>query len=60
MIQVSIGKKMKLNLQEYYDFEWLAEVEVFKIFDQQDSGNISFGIIKNNERFLLSTLVQEI
>ena len=46
MIEVSIGRKNELlKLKEYHSFEWLNEVEVFTIFDQQDSGNISFGII---------------
>ena len=54
MIEVSIGSNnVLLKLKESHSFEWLNEVEVFTIFDQQDSGNISFGIIENNERFLI-------
>ena len=54
MIEVSIGRNNALlKLKEYHSFEWLNEVEVFTIFDQQDSGNISFGIIENNERFFI-------
>ncbi|MFE6167426.1 serine/threonine protein kinase [Viridibacillus arvi] len=54
MIKVLIGKnKRALELKEYHNFEWLNEVEVFAIFNQQDSGNISFGVISNGERFFI-------
>ncbi|RLQ93585.1 serine/threonine protein kinase [Falsibacillus albus] len=54
MIQVFIGKnKTSLELKEYHKFDWLNEVEVFSIFNQQDSGNISFGIQENNERYFV-------
>lgn len=54
LVKVSIGiNKLSLELSEYHDFNWLNEVEVFTIFDQQDSGNISFGIIENEERYFI-------
>ena len=54
MTEVSIGRNNALlKLKEHHTFEWLNEVEVFTIFDQQDSENISFGIIENNERFFI-------
>jgi serine/threonine protein kinase, bacterial len=42
------------DLQENHDFRWLEKLgKVFSVFDQQDSGNISFGIEINGEnRFL--------
>lgn len=47
---------MELNdvsfyLKEDHDFDWLREMgEVFQVFDQQDSGNISFGIKQGNSK----------
>lgn len=42
------------QLQEEHDFGWLAKLgHVFEVFAQQDSGNISFGIEKNSERFFI-------
>jgi serine/threonine-protein kinase len=36
------------QLQEWHDFEWLRGMgRVFSVFDQQDSGNISFGFEKD-------------
>ncbi|GLX70261.1 hypothetical protein MU1_46070 [Paenibacillus glycanilyticus] len=33
------------QLQEEHDFEWVKQWgKVFIVFDQQDSGNISFGV----------------
>ncbi|WJH36627.1 serine/threonine-protein kinase [Paenibacillus sp. CC-CFT747] len=38
-------------LQEPHDFGWLSELgEVFAVFDQQDSGNLSFGLMKDGKR----------
>ncbi len=41
-------------LKEKHDFEWLQELgDVFCVFDEQDSGNISFGIEKDGmKRFV--------
>lgn len=36
---------VSFHLKEPHDFGWLTELgEVFKVFDQQDSGNLSFGV----------------
>ncbi|WP_373605249.1 MULTISPECIES: hypothetical protein [Bacillus] len=38
------------QLKEYQDFDWLVSLgKVFTVFDQQDSGNISFGIEKDGQ-----------
>ncbi len=50
MIELNI-QSVSFKLQEPHDFEWLNEMgEVFTVFDQQDSGNISFGIRNNDEK----------
>lgn len=42
------------ELQEQHDFSWLqAFGNVFCVFDQQDSGNLSFGIEKNGKKLFL-------
>ncbi|MFJ8526596.1 serine/threonine protein kinase [Bacillus sp. NPDC094106] len=39
------------QLKEYQDFDWLVRLgKVFTVFDQQDSGNISFGIEKDGQK----------
>jgi serine/threonine protein kinase len=39
------------QLQVQHDFEWLRSLgKVFCVFDQQDSGNICFGIEKNGKK----------
>ncbi|PEE44133.1 serine/threonine protein kinase [Bacillus pseudomycoides] len=39
------------RLKEYQDFDWLLNLgKVFAVFDQQDSGNICFGIEKNGKK----------
>lgn len=46
--------KVQFQLQEKHDFLWLKEFgEVFTVFDQQDSGNISFGLENGNERLFI-------
>lgn len=46
--------KVKFQLQEDHDFSWLKELgHAFCVFDQQDSGNISFGLKKNNKSFFV-------
>jgi serine/threonine-protein kinase len=40
---------VSFQLQEPHKFDWLVNMgEVFAVFDQQDSGNISFGIKDNS------------
>ncbi|MGE7864276.1 serine/threonine protein kinase [Bacillus mobilis] len=54
MINITIGKNQyPITLAEEHNFDWLKGVEVFTVFDQQDSGNISFGIIENGQRYFL-------
>ncbi len=44
--EMNLGS-VSFRLKEKHDFVWLEELgEVFCVFDQQDSGNISFGIEK--------------
>ncbi|PED08237.1 serine/threonine protein kinase [Bacillus pseudomycoides] len=39
------------RLKEYQDFDWFLNLgKVFAVFDQQDSGNICFGIEKNGKK----------
>ena len=46
--------EITFRLKEGYDFEWLKELgEVFAVFDEQDSGNISFGIKKDGRKLFL-------
>lgn len=57
MDQKSISFKMDrvtFELQEEHDFTWLQALgTVFSVFDQQDSGNISFGVeINGKKRFV--------
>lgn len=49
-IRLTIGIKLK----EDHDFSWLTNYDdVFEVFDQQDSGNISFGVkLGNQKRFV--------
>ena len=52
MIQEINGIKFKIK--EPYDFRFLEKYgKVFKVFDDQDSGNICFGTEKNGERFFV-------
>jgi serine/threonine protein kinase, bacterial len=46
--------KVNFQLQEEQDFDWLKQLgAVFCVFDQQDSGNISFGIEKDEQRYFV-------
>ena len=45
---------VSFTLQEPHDFSWLQFMgNVFYVFDQQDSGNISFGIEKNDKKIIV-------
>lgn len=45
---------VKFQLQEKHDFAWLQKLgRVFNVFDQQDSGNISFGVERDGEKFFV-------
>ncbi|WP_313639637.1 serine/threonine protein kinase [Paenibacillus sp.] len=42
------------QLQEACDFTWLRKLgKVFKVFDQQDSGNLSFGVEKEGQKYFV-------
>ncbi|UTR07370.1 serine/threonine protein kinase [Alkalihalobacillus sp. LMS6] len=42
------------QLKELHDFQWLQSYgTVFNVFDQQDSGNLSFGVKKGTERYFI-------
>jgi serine/threonine-protein kinase len=42
------------NLKEHIDFSWLHEMgSVFSVFDQQDSGNICFGIEDKGQKMFV-------
>jgi len=42
------------NLKEYQNFDWLKALgKVFCVFDQQDSGNLSFGINANGNKLFI-------
>lgn len=42
------------QLKEAYDFSWLSSYgKVFAVFDQNDSGNISFGVGNGDEKFFI-------
>ncbi len=43
-----------LRLKEPFDFSSLKDLgEVFKVFDDQDSGNICFGVVKGSRRYFV-------
>ncbi|MBP0725467.1 serine/threonine protein kinase [Bacillus sp. RG28] len=42
---------ISFKLKKLHNFDWLCSLgKVFCVFDQQDSGNISFGLEKNGQR----------
>lgn len=45
---------VSFNLKEHFDFSWLQDMgRIFSVFDQQDSGNICFGIEdKGHKKFV--------
>ncbi|MBX0358479.1 serine/threonine-protein kinase [Halobacillus sp. Nhm2S1] len=46
--------KEDFQLQEEHNFEWLKQLgTVFCVFDQQDSGNISFGVEKDGRKYFV-------
>ncbi|MCR2821044.1 protein kinase domain-containing protein [Lederbergia panacisoli] len=49
-VTIHIGK-VTFHLREYHHFDWLQNMgEAFAVFDQQDSGNICFGIEKDGQK----------
>lgn len=46
--------KIEFKMKEPYDFDFLSEYGmVFKVFDDQDSGNICFGAEKEGEKYFI-------
>lgn len=46
--------KVNFQLQEEHNFDWLKQLgSVFSVFDQQDSGNISFGVENNEQKYFV-------
>ncbi|WP_439022566.1 protein kinase domain-containing protein [Bacillus thuringiensis] len=42
---------VKFQLKKHHDFDWLTKLgTVFAVFDQQDSGNLSFGVNSNGHK----------
>ncbi|MGV3467445.1 MAG: protein kinase domain-containing protein [Heyndrickxia sp.] len=53
LITIAINK-VSFQLQEEHNFSWLNNIgDVFCVFDEQDSGNISFGLEKNDKKFFV-------
>ncbi|WP_078552030.1 protein kinase domain-containing protein [Alkalihalobacterium alkalicellulosilyticum] len=52
---VSITKdRVIFQLQQMQNFDWLQELgEVFCVFDQQDSGNVSFGVQRDKQKYFV-------
>ncbi|MBW8349678.1 serine/threonine protein kinase [Bacillus sp. IITD106] len=49
-VTINVGK-VSFQLKEKHDFPWLQEFgDVFAVFDQQDSGNLCFGIEKDGQK----------
>ncbi len=45
---------VRFHLLEEHGFNWLQKHgRVFEVFDQQDSGNIAFGVEKNGEKLFI-------
>lgn len=45
---------IKFKMKEYFDFSFLHKFgKVFKVFDDQDSGNICFGVNNGNEKLFI-------
>lgn len=43
--------QITFQLKEHHNFDWLLKLgTIFAVFDQQDSGNISFGVEKNGHK----------
>ncbi|SFC19944.1 serine/threonine protein kinase [Bacillus sp. OV322] len=50
---IEIGK-VTFQLKEHHDFLWLKKIgDVFCVFDEQDSGNICFGVEINNKKLFV-------
>ena len=53
LVTINIDQ-VSFKLKEKHDFEWLKQLgSVFCVFDQQDSGNIAFGVEKNGIKYFV-------
>ncbi|CAG7644333.1 serine/threonine-protein kinase [Paenibacillus allorhizosphaerae] len=51
VITMKWNDNVSFQLRQYHDFEWLRPFgNVFCVFDQQDSGNIGFGVERNGRK----------
>ena len=54
-VEIQVNQ-ITFQLKEHHNFDWLLKLgTVFAVFDQQDSGNISFGVEKMVIRNSLNT-----
>ena len=43
--------QVTFQLKEHHNFDWLLKLgNVFAVFDQQDSGNLSFGVERDGHK----------
>jgi serine/threonine-protein kinase len=50
---IQLGQ-VRFELKEEHDFSWLNDMgDVFAVFDQQDSGNICFGVQQNRKKIFV-------
>lgn len=53
MVVQKLGSE-SISLKEAHDFEWLLQLgDVFAVFDQQDSGNVSFGVAHGAKKWFV-------
>lgn len=53
MVQIQLDN-VKFTLKETHDFSWLSAIgRVFAVFDENDSGNISFGVENEKGNFFV-------
>ncbi|WYQ41629.1 serine/threonine protein kinase [Bacillus sp. FSL W7-1321] len=53
MVIQTLGSK-SISLKEAHEFDWLSELgDIFAVFDQQDSGNVSFGVADGDKKWFV-------
>ncbi len=53
MVTIAIDT-VQFHLKEYHDFTWLKSLgRVFSVFEENDSGNISFGVSRGTNRYFV-------
>lgn len=51
---------IKFKIKKPYDFNFLSVYgKVFKVFDNQDSGNICFGTVKDDIKYFIKLQVRK-